>query len=133
MPRPVVTDTGLRGPGQEVWTEAMKATVRNMVFIEGYVTVLREEDEDEGGSQGDWKQIGTYDGRLDNVGSAGGRAKDFGDSVHEITAHVLSTEPAADVRATDRFIIEGRIWIATSESVRTSQASKQLQVEELHG
>lgn len=134
MPRPLATTSGLRGPGQEIWGEAMKEEIRSMVFEEDYVVVLRQEGENEGGSWSDeYTPVKTYDGRIDNVGNAGGEAKIYGEQINESTTHVLSLSPGAEVSPADHFEVEGKVWIATSESVRTDEATTQLQVRELNG
>lgn len=134
MPRPLATEAGLRGPGQEVWGEQMKAEVRSMVFEEDYIVVLRETGETEGGSWStEYEPVATYDGRIDNVGNAGGEAKIYGEQINESTTHIISLPPDADVSASDRFKAEGKVWTTTSESVRTDQATTQLQVRELNG
>lgn len=134
MPRPNAPLAGLRGPGQEVWGDGMKEEIRSMVFHSEYIKAYVQDSEDEGGSwSNEYTPDGIYDGRIDNVGNAGGEAKIYGEQINESTTHILSFPPDASVDPSQHFEVEGKIWIATSQSVRTDQATVQLQVRELNG
>lgn len=134
MPRPTVAGSGLPGAGQEVWPEAAKETIRDMVFEPGYIQVLRKGAEDAGGSvDNDYKPVGPpEDGRIDD---AGNMAQDsvFGEQINEGATHIVSMGPEADVNTSDRLEVEGKVFIIVSAIVRTKQATTQLQVKELHG
>lgn len=137
MPRSTTaaTGTGLRGPGQYVWPESAKATIRHMVFEEGYIQVLRKEGEDAGGSlSNEYKPEGEpQDGRIDVIRSRGAEETVFGEQISEGTTHIVSMGPEADVNTADRLEIEGKVFIVNSAVVRTKDATTQLQVKEIHG
>jgi hypothetical protein len=137
MPRSTTaaTGTGLRGPGQYVWPESAKETVRQMVFEEDYIQVLRKEGEDAGGSvSNEYVPSGApQDGRIDAKASSYGMDTVFGEQISEGTTHIVTMKPDADVTTSDRLEIEGQVFIVNSAIVRTKQATTQLQVKELHG
>ena len=135
MPRASQPQSGLRGPGQDVWSDQNKQTVVSMVFEPEYIQVLRKGGEDEGGSvSNEYEPHGSpLDGRIDQIGVGQGAATVFGDQVSEGATHVVSTVIDADVKTEDRLEIEGKVFIIKSAIVRTKQATTQLQVKEYHG
>lgn len=135
MPRPSQPLGGLRGPGQEVWSDQNKDAVVTMVFEPEYVQVLRQGGEDAGGSVDNaYEPHGKpLAGRIDEVGQGSNQASVFGEQISEGSDHLVSTVRDADIHSSDRLEVEGRIFIVVSAIVRTKQATTQLQVKELHG
>lgn len=132
LPRPLV-QSGISGPGQELFPESAKQQARDIGLVKELVQVLRNEKEDDGGGDtiDNWKPHGKrVDGRIDAL-SRRGMGQVIGEQVNEATTHVATLEPGVDVTTNDRLEIEGQVWIITSQEIHTDQATVRVQVKEI--
>lgn len=132
-PRKLV-QSGISGPGQEVFPEQAKQQARNIALIDKAAQRFVNEPVDDGGGEFNAKWVASgepIDGRVDAIGSLSGRSRIFAESVLEATTHVITLDPEATVNVADRIEMHGRMYILLSEGFNSEQASVQYQAREL--
>jgi hypothetical protein len=133
-PRAEAPGAGLRGPGQDIFPEMAKQSVRTIALIEEAAQILKKESTEDGG--GDFNDKWVPDGepvdaRIDAADSARSGSQVVAERISETTTHIITLEPGAKVSTSNRIEIEGLVWVIVAEQIRSEQPTVRVQVKEL--
>jgi hypothetical protein len=130
MPRPSTANTGLRGPGQEIFTDEAKEYGRDL-GLDTTATILRNEPKDDGGgAQKDhWEPIAeNVPARIDIFGRLSQAKGEAADRIDEHTSHIVSFPQGTDCTTKDRLEINGQLWSVLAVQERTGTATFRVEV-----
>lgn len=107
--------SGIPGPGQDVFPEAAKESGRNL-GLRDEATIYEDQATDDGGgsSKSKWVEVGTVRARLDSIATAKATGL-IADQINEESTHIVSFDPETPVTTGSRIKIKEKMWAVTGK------------------
>jgi hypothetical protein len=131
MTRALATSqTGLPGPGQDVFPEQGKEIGRRLGLTGEAAVLTWSQSKDAGGSTvSNWTLGSLVDARIDAIGGSGARMP--GGQISESSTHIITFYPFVSVTTKDRVRMLSRTWAITAVREVTNKLVTRVEAKEI--